>query len=147
MWTKEKSAILTSILVKSLIGFMFIGLFCIPLCTHWYDLVSNKEPVKMFLNIILYSAMIPGFVLMFSLNSLLSNIRNKMVFTEKNIKLLRISAWCCFIAAFIFAIFGFTRPLSFLICFAGIFLGLVIRVIKNCFEEALVLREENDYTI
>ena len=147
MWTKEKSTILTQILVKALIGFMIIGLFVIPLCTQWYDLVSNKAPVIIPLTITLYCAMVPGFVLMFALNKLLANIRKKEVFTESNIKMLRISSWCCFIAAALFFGFGFFRILSFLICFAGVFLGLVIRVVKNIFEQALELREENDYTI
>lgn len=147
MWTNEKSTILTSILTKAIIGFMIIGLFVVPLGAKWYDLVSQKEPIFIQLLVAIYLAYIPGFVMMFSLDRLLSNIRKKQVFTEQNIKYLRIASWCCFIASICFLVLGFWRPLSFLIFFAGVFLGLVIRVIKNTFTEALALREENDFTI
>lgn len=147
MWTNDKSTLLTSILTKALIGFMIFGLFIVPLCATWYDAVSNQAPIKIPLCIIIYIAYIPGFIMMFSLDRLLTNIRKKEVFTTENIKYLRISSWCCFAAAVCFFALGFFRLLAFLICFACIFLGLVIRVIKTAFTEALALREENDYTI
>lgn len=147
MWTNEKSTVLTSILTKAIIVFMVIGLFALPFGAKWYDSVSEKPSVFVHLLVTLYTAYIPGFIMMFSLDKLLSNIRKKEVFTEQNIKYLRISSWCCFIASICFFVFGFWRPLSFLLSFAAIFLGLVIRVIKNTFSQALILREENEFTI
>lgn len=147
MWTNEKSTLLTSILTKAIIGFMIIGLFVVPLGAKWYDLVSEKPPIFVQLLVTIYTAYIPGFVMMFCLDRLLGNIRKKEVFTEQNITFLRIASWCCFIASVCFFVLGFWRPLAFLIFFAGVFLGLVIRVIKNAFTEALALREENEFTI
>ena len=77
----------------------------------------------------------------------MANISRGDVFVSGNIKLLRILSYCCFIISLITLIFARFRIIVFVITFAAAFFGLILRVIKNCFEEAVRLREENDFTI
>ena len=88
-----------------------------------------------------------GFVILFVLNKLIKNIGSEKVFIDENVKLLKILSYCCFAIAVVTLIFARFRILVFVITFAAAFIGLILRVIKNCFTEAIRLREENDFTI
>ena len=106
-----------------------------------------NDDVTVPLLITFYSCAAVGFVILFVLDRLVENIRKGEVFVSKNIKLLRILSYCCFVIAVITLIFARLRIIVFVITFAAAFIGLILRVIKNCFEEAVKLREENDFTI
>lgn len=147
MWTKSKSILLSSILVKIVILILIAGIFLIPQIARWYDSFSQKNSIFLPLTIILYCTLVPGFIAIFSLDKLINNIKKDEVFIDQNVKLLRILSWCCFLAGFLFGILGFFRLLGFLLCFAAAFFGIILRVIKNVFEKAITIREENDYTI
>jgi hypothetical protein len=79
--------------------------------------------------------------------SLLDKIRKGEVFVAQNTANLRALSWCCFAVSVIFFAFGFVRSVSFLGSFAAMFMGLILRVVKNVFAKAVELREENDGTI
>lgn len=147
MWTKSKSVKLSSILIKILMIILLVAAFLIPRVARIYDEISNKESIFIPLTVILYLTLIPAFIAVFSLDKLISNINKDNVFVEQNVKLLRIISWCCFFASFLFLALGFYRLFSFLICFAAAFFAIILRVIKNVFEKAITIREENDYTI
>ena len=90
------------------------------------------------------------------IDKLLINIRNEKIFDNKNVKLLRIISWSCFYAALV-GVISYTviavidNPrlfVSFIILAAGeAFMGLIVRVVKNVFEAAIKLKDENDLTI
>ena len=69
------------------------------------------------------------------------------VFTAGNIALLRRCSWCCMIVAAICLLFTAALFYFLLVAAAAAFIGLILRVIKNVFQQALALKEENDYTI
>ena len=51
-------------------------------------------------------------------------------------------------STFIIAVhFGFRMFYFFIIAAAAAFFGLILRVLKIVFEEAVIIREENDFTI
>ena len=89
----------------------------------------------------------PAAVLLWSLDRLLAAIARGEVFTAENIALLRRCSWCCMAVALI--CLGFTVTLFYflLVAAAAAFIGLILRVVKNVFQQALALKEENDYTI
>lgn len=147
MWTKWKSLRLTTVLVKIVFLLLIIAIFTIPILAEWYDSVSVREEVFIPLCITLYLTLIPAFVVVFSLNKLLLNIRKEQIFVDQNVTILRIISWCCYMVSIIFFVFGFWRELSFLIAFAAAFFGLILRVLKNVFEQAVAMRVENDFTI
>ena len=83
---------------------------------------------------------------------LLQNINKHIVFIPSNVAFLRGISWCCFLECFIMLIFSFVfpfpySPITAVIGFIAIFLGIVLRVVKNVIEEASVIKEENDFTI
>lgn len=79
---------------------------------------------------------------------LLLLVRRHQVFTDKAVAYLRTISWCCFIEAGLCLITARPFfPVHYAAAFAAGFLGLVLRVVKNVIEEAVALKNENDFTI
>ena len=119
-----------------------------PYAAKMYEQISfQQDNVTVPLLITFYVCAAFGFVILFVLNKLIKNIGSEKVFIDENVKLLKILSYCCFAIAVVTLIFARFRILVFVITFAAAFIGLILRVIKNCFTEAIRLREENDFTI
>lgn len=151
MWNKDKSIILTSCIIKAVYAAILFCCFAAPMMVRYYDdtvqLAHGDPSVFVPLLVTLYCIVPPAVVALISLDMLLNNIKHGEPFTTKNVKLLRILSYCCFAVAAIFIYFSFLKPFGFVVVFAAAFMGLILRVIKNCFEQAAALREENDLTI
>lgn len=147
--TKEKRSIaITSVLIKLAIVLCAAALFLMPYAAKMYEQISfQRDNVTVPLLITFYVCAAFGFVILFVLNKLIKNIGSEKVFIDENVKLLKILSYCCFAIAVVTLIFARFRILVFVITFAAAFIGLILRVIKNCFTEAIRLREENDFTI
>lgn len=147
--TKEKRSIaITSVLIKIAIVLCATALFLMPYAAKMYEQISfQRDNVTVPLLITFYVCAAFGFVILFVLNKLIKNIGSEQVFIDENVKLLKILSYCCFAIAVVTLIFARFRILVFVITFAAAFIGLILRVIKNCFTEAIRLREENDFTI
>ena len=147
--TKEKRSIaITSALIKVAIVLCAAALFLMPYAAKMYEQISfQRDNVTVPLLITFYVCAAFGFVILFVLNKLIKNIGSEKVFIDDNVKLLKILSYCCFAIAVVTLIFARFRILVFVITFAAAFIGLILRVIKNCFTEAIRLREENDFTI
>ena len=147
--TKEKRSIaITSVLIKIAIVLCAAALFLMPYAAKMYEQISfQRDNVTVPLLITFYVCAGFGFVILFVLNKLIKNIGSEKVFIDENVKLLKILSYCCFAIAVVTLIFARFRILVFVITFAAAFIGLILRVIKNCFTEAIRLREENDFTI
>ncbi len=92
------------------------------------------------------SAVFAGIIL-YCLLKLLFNIKNDKVFILKNARYLKTISYCLFTIGIITFIGGFFyMPFMFVSC-AGLFTGMLLRVLKNVFQSAIELREENDLTI
>ena len=84
---------------------------------------------------------------LYGLWRLLRNISEGEVFIPENVSILRLLSWCC-IAAGLVCLFSALYYMPFLIVSAAAaFVGLILRVVKNVFAEAVRLKDENDYTI
>lgn len=147
--TKEKRSIaITSVLIKIAIVLCAAALFLMPYAAKMYEQISfQRDNVTVPLLITFYVCAAFGFVILFVLNKLIKNIGSEKVFIDENVKLLKILSYYCFAIAVVTLIFARFRILVFVITFAAAFIGLILRVIKNCFTEAIRLREENDFTI
>lgn len=147
--TKEKRSIaITSVLIKIAIVLCTAALLLMPYAAKMYEQISfQRDNVTVPLLITFYVCAAFGFVILFVLNKLIKNIGSEKVFIDENVKLLKILSYCCFAIAVVTLIFARFRILVFVITFAAAFIGLILRVIKNCFTEAIRLREENDFTI
>ena len=143
----KKSLLLTLYINRAAIAAWFIALPFIPFLARWYDAYSAKETIFVQFNVIVYLAMIPVFVILFLLNKLLTNISNEKFFEMQNVTILRVISYACFALTVISAVMIIWRLLAHLICLAFAFIGLLLRELKNVFEQAVILREENDLTV
>lgn len=97
--------------------------------------------------ICLYTCSFPAYYVLYSLHRLLVNIASGKVFIPENVQYLRRCSWCLFIAAAI-CLVGviWLRVLLTIVASAG-FVGLIVRVVKNIFEQAIAMKEELDLTV
>lgn len=151
MWSKNKSIVLSQVIIKVMDLGIVIACIIAPKLVKLYDtrvmLEAGLPSVYAPLLITLYCCVPPALTALISLDLLLFNIQHGDMFVKKNVGLLRIISWCCFLGSAIFVYFSILRPFALTIVVVAAFLGIILRVVKNCFEEAVALREENDFTI
>ncbi len=148
MWNAKRSVVLSCICTKIVIISAVLFLLSAPYWVGLYvDYASKNPDIKNPLIFTVYAAGIVSLVLLFSLNKLLSNIRNENVFIFDNVKLLRAISWCCFVVAVILLFSGFYYILFLFGAVAAGFFGLILRVVKNVIEQAVIIKTENDFTI
>ncbi len=94
-----------------------------------------------------YTTAVPAAAALWDLRKLLWNISCGNVFLVCNVAILRRLSWYCIIAGLIFFVSGFFYLPFFFLSIAAAFIGLILRVVKNVFSEAVALKDENDYTI
>jgi hypothetical protein len=95
-----------------------------------------------------YACCVPALIALFCLDCLLANIMKDAVFTEENVKALRLISWCCFAEAFILAATAlYFAPILLAVAVVAAFFGLILRVVKNVIDAAVALKSENDFTI
>ena len=155
-WTKDKSIALSKICV-----FIFAALGIVLniyihhnirsiITRRMYIPLSEGGLLKqyiIFALIALYIMDILAYTALPLLYKLLCNIHRSEVFIEANVKYLRLLSWCCFIASFICFILTFFYIPFILLVAGGSFMGLILRIIKNVFTEAIEIKQENEYTI
>ena len=140
----KKISLITSLVMTSVLFFLII-FACFALPTVVDRIGSDRNYT--FFYVSLYTSALPGLICDVSLLFLLLNIKKNQIFTSANVRLLRIISWCCIFVGLEYFVFGHSF-ISLLLCsFAALFFGLILHIIKNVFEKAIELREENDFTI
>ena len=121
MWNHSKSLLLTTIWVR-LALLLWVGVAVVlPFL--------KLSPAVL---VLFYLVFLPVLLALYGLERLLRNIQQGQVFIRANIAQLRlVSLW----------------PVLILVAGSVGFLGLFVRVIKNMLTEAVLLKEENDFTI
>ena len=88
-----------------------------------------------------------GWVLLVRLWQLLQNIRAQLVFAAQNERLLRQVSWCC-VGAGAVCLVSCLYYLPFIaVAIAAGFMALIVRIIKNIFQQAIDMKAELDLTI
>ncbi|MDE6124123.1 MAG: DUF2975 domain-containing protein [Eubacterium sp.] len=158
MWNKEKSVKLTHYIVRVCYVVLAVIVFVLPFVVATEPVVFKIALLQIGGKFIIYPfyAIVPaGYVALICIDRLLTNIRKEVVFDGRNVKMLRIISWSCFYAAIVcllaFVIICIAKEwfsvfLIILASGAG-FMGLVVRVVKNVFESAIKIKEENELTI
>lgn len=148
-WSQKNSIFLTKLCISIFItGYAFVVLAC-PLLVKWFTTTSytaGGTDEKLFITTI-YACALPIGVLLYRLMKLVNNIGGEEIFTSDNISHLRVISWMCFgVAVVCFLSMGYYLLFGVLGCCMAL-MGLLIRVIKNAFDRAKQLKDENDYTI
>jgi hypothetical protein len=150
-WNQNKSITLSQlciVLFALLLGALDVGGYWL---TGWF--VRFSQPLapgrdQVMLLIVLYLCSILGWVLLYALWRLLGRLRVGDVFSSGNVRLLRMTSWCCLGACGICLVGGVVcYPLLGLIAIAAGFVGLIVRIVKNVFEQAIAMKDELDFTI
>ena len=149
-WSRDKSVVLSRI---------FVVVFAILLATadigaYWlvsgfmeisYTLGGLKDGY--FLLATVYSCSIFACILLVNLWKLLTNIQRGMHFETSSVRYLRISSWCCAGVCAICLLSTLYYVPLILVSIASGFMALIIRIIKNIFEQAIAMKTELDYTV
>ena len=94
-----------------------------------------------------YVCSVFAWILLWHLWKLLGNISREEVFTEENVRHLRVVSWCCLGAACICLVTSpVCLPFLFIAAAAG-FMALIVRIVKNVFQQAIAMKSELDLTI
>ena len=140
MWDHSKSLLLTAWWMRIALVVWCVLAVAVPvLC--W----MQRLPMDMAL---LFGVLfVPVLLAFYGLYKMLHNIQQGNIFSTANTASLRLVSWACFFAAVFLLVSAIRWPI--LIAASGVigFLGLFVRVIKNMLSEAIVLKEENDFTI
>ena len=149
MWTNSKSLLLSK---TCTILFMVLLLVCLIIAPWLVSLflktsysANDVGSIPFFITI--YVGGIPATALLVLLYRLLQRIGSGRVFVKENAACLRYISWCCFIGAMISLVSMLYYIPWIALGIAAAFMGLVIRVIKNVFAEAIALQEDTDLTI
>ncbi len=147
MQHKDKSIILSQIIIKICYAGLLACCILAPRLVLGYSREIDDETVILPLLITLYACVPPAVCALVCLDILLNNIRKNNPFIMQNVIMLRVISYCCFAVGAIFIYFSILRPFAFAIVFAAGFFGVILRVVKNCFRQAVEIREENDFTV
>ena len=57
------------------------------------------------------------------------------------------TSWCCFGACLVSFASSLYWPPIMLVAIAAGFVGLIVRIVKNVFEQAITMKDELDFTV
>ena len=95
----------------------------------------------------LYLCSVPAYLLLYDMHRLLRNLQSGRVFLPFNVQLLRRISWCCFAAAGICLACAPVWYSLLIVTIAAAFVGLIVRIVKNVFEQAILMKDELDFTV
>ncbi len=153
---KNKTSIRISIIVCSFIAVVLLGLLLFgPQAFELYmekyrGFTPNGQALNRLMTVFgacFYPCAVIAFVILYFLLKLLFNIKNENVFIGNNIICLKIISYCLFLIGIITFVGGFFYMPFIFVSAAGLFTGMLLRVLKNVFGSAVELQTENDLTI
>jgi hypothetical protein len=149
-WNKDKSVVLSQVCIvvfAILLAAADIGAYWL---VSWFMGVSRalgglRDGYLLLATV--YSCSVFAWILLMNLWKLLTNIQRGMPFEMTSVKYLRISSWCCAgVCAICLLGTLYFIPLI-LVSVASGFMALIVRIIKNVFEQAIAMKTELDYTV
>ena len=161
MRTKSRSLLLSRILVWMFIAVLVLGFILLPSLLHSLyesdvpgrsgeasDAYRAPQIVAHFI-LCLRLCVLPSLLALLCLHRLLGNINKDSVFINGNVKLIRIVSWCCFAVTIILIYLGIRcrYDSAFIMACLMAFIGLISRVVKNVFAQAIIIKVENDLIV
>ena len=148
-WTRDKSLLLSLFCI----WLFALALLALDVGIWWFarqffvTLRGKPWQYAAFTVASVYIGSVPAWLTLWSLRQLLLHLRQGEVFTEENVRLLRRVSWCCAVVVPLTALNAiYYLPYLFIAVAAG-FMALIVRIVKNAFQEAAAMRSELDLTI
>lgn len=151
-WDDHKSITLTRYVVALAIVGSAVMTVCGPWLVRWlmatHHLYHEGPVVQGALLVLGYLCAALAFWMLYNLYRFLQRLEQGQVFVPQTVQALRRISWCCTWAAVLCLPAGIWiyLPFAFLAVAAG-FMALLVRVLKNAFEQAVRMKDELDYTI
>ena len=151
-WDDRKSITLTRYVVVLAILASAVAAVCGPWLVTWlmdtHHLRASGPAVGAALLVLGYLCAALAFWMLYNLYRFLHRLEQGQVFVPQTVQALRRISWCCVGAALLCLPAGVLLylPFAFLGIAAG-FMALLVRVLKNAFEQAVRMKDELDYTI
>lgn len=148
-WNENKSVVLSKVCV----GAFALLLLALDVTAFWlipmmFELLSRFQVTGLIL--VTYLCSVPAWAALWCLWKLLGNLGKGLVFVAENVRWMRLVSWACFGVAFLCAVVGcwFVHLVIILVLAgAAAFMGLIVRIVKNAFEQAISMKDELDFTI
>lgn len=149
MWNKEKSITLSKLCIVVFLGLLLAAVVSAPWLTRCFVGFSKagQQGNTSYFMATIYVGAVPAAYLLYSLLNLLHRIDAGQVFITENVELLRRISWSCFLGAAIALISMLYYFPWFFVAVAAAFMGLIVRVVKNVFAQAVELQDEADHTV
>lgn len=145
---KDRSALLTLVALGILGGLLVFLAFTAPRLARLFVETFNRPAAIVTPILTTFYVILPFAAgVLVCMWKLLCNILSGEVFLTVNVLLLRIVGILLFFATLIFAVAGYFYMPFYLLAVCAAFITLIVRVVKNCFAAAVVLKDENDMTI
>ena len=154
-WDKDKSILLSQI---GTVCFAVL-LLALDLGSYWLTTlyVANRmyhgqaDPQMMrevwLMMATILTGSVLGWIFLYRLWTLLRSIKRGEVFSEANVRRMRAMSWCCMGAAAICLVSALYYLPFLLVGLAAGFTGLIVRVVKNVFQQAIAMKDELDLTV
>lgn len=142
----KKSIYLTIAATALLFAVLSVLTFTLPSVLRGMSAYLQARDISKLI-IPLYISAVPGFLSVICLLKLLFNLNKDKVFVKENVNILSVLSWSCIFVGVEYFILNQGFISMILIAFAALFFGLILAVIKNVFVKAVIIREENDYTV
>ena len=147
-WNKDQSVVLSkACVIVFALCLLALDAGAYQIAT-WY--VANRLQhfqLGLLLMVSIYSGSVFGWVCLYQLWRLLGSIRRGEVFVPGNVRRMRIVSWCCAGAALVSLLSAvYYLPFAFIAVAAG-FMALIVRIVKNAFQQAIAMKDELDFTV
>lgn len=127
--------------------FAVFGVFLPYILKNFTHFVAGDDTLYPIMLTVIYISYIPIYIAFIGLHKLLLNIRREILFEDSNVTILTCLSWCCFAIGVIYGLFGILYIWSLFAALLGCFMWMILRVLKNVFEQAVHIRCENDLTV
>lgn len=148
-WSEDKSVKLSRFCVYLFMVIEVAVCISAPWLFRWLVQVRAADLAGSFAYFLIsgYTLAVPAAVALWALHLLLRNIGEEEVFIPENVRILRVLSWCCIVVGLICLVSTLYYMPYLIIAIAAAFVGLILRVVKNVFAEAVHIKNENDFTI
>jgi len=147
-WNNDRSITLSKVCVFAfslLLAAADIGAY--PLVRWFIGLRGMNWQEGTGMMICLYLCSIFAWIALFNLLKLLGRIGAGEVFISSNVKSMRIISWCCVAVAAVCLVSGIVYLPFILVAMAAGFMALIVRIVKNAFQQAVEMKDELDLTV
>ena len=100
-----------------------------------------------FLTVVTYLAVPAGWGAIIILYKILLNVDKGNVFEEENVKSLSILSWLCIYVGVLSGFASLRFMMFIIVSISALFIGLIVRVVRNIISKAIEIKEDNDLTI